>query len=242
MRHMLTLLTILILVTVGCDDRQQSSTPRQPSPASQAAQQRSKLQQAAVPDDVSYSIIDSSALPGIKRSVDVRLNKKVSERILRAIARKLKSQDSRDYDRTFIAYYLPGMAVGAGAWATTHFNPDLEVRILGLTAEEEEKLLAEPAPANREIIGRWLDERPFIGSRITIFHEDGKLFIEHMFKDGSSLKNELVEKKSALGRRFDELEGSSFGDHWVLVSNGNLQVRDNEGLISTFKKIESGGG
>lgn len=191
MRHLLTLITIVSLVTVGCGDRQQSAT---------------------IPDDVSYSIINSSTLLGIKRSLDVRLNKKVSERTLHAIALKLKSQDSRDYERTFITYYLPGMAVGAGAWATTHFNPDLEVRILGLTAEEEEKLVAEPAPANREIIGRWLDESPYVGSRITVFREDGKLFIEEMFKDGSSLRKELVEQKSPLGRRFDPKANPSTSD------------------------------
>ncbi len=116
------------------------------------------------------------------------------------------------------------------------------MRILGLTAEEEEKLVAEPAPANREIIGRWLDESPFFGRRITIFREDGKLFIEQMFKDGSSLKRELVEKKAPLGRRFDEVDRSSAGDragdHWLLAADGNLQVRDNDGLITMAKKIE----
>ena len=74
-------------------------------------------------DDVSYSIIDSTATAGIKRSLDVRLNKRVAEDTLRAMALKLKSQDSRDYDRTFITYYLPGMTVGAGAWATTISSP-----------------------------------------------------------------------------------------------------------------------
>ena len=96
-------------------------------------------------DDVSYSIIDSTATAGIKRSLDVRLNKRVAEDTLRAMALKLKSQDSRDYDRTFITYYLPGMTVGAGAWATTHFRPDLEVKILGLWTEEEKKLSTAPA-------------------------------------------------------------------------------------------------
>jgi hypothetical protein len=220
MRYLLTVVVIVSLATVGCNDRQQDQTSRQP-----------------IPDDVSYSIIDSSTLPGIKRSLDVRLNKKVSERTLRAIALNLKSQDSRNYDRTFIAYYLPGWTVDGGAWATTHFNPDLEVRILGLTAEEEENLVAEPASVTREIIGRWLDEGPFVANRITIFREDGRLFIEQMFKDGSSLKKEIVEKKSPLGRRFDKVEGSSAGDHWVLGSDGNLQLRDNDGLITTAKKI-----
>ena len=77
------------------------------------------IQEPTIPDDVSYSIIDSTAIAGIKRNLDVRLNKRVAEDTLHAIALKLKSQDSLAYDRTFITYYLPGMTVGAGAWATT---------------------------------------------------------------------------------------------------------------------------
>lgn len=232
MRYLLSIVAIVGLVTVvGCNARHQSET-------SQSDQQPSKLHTATIPSDVSFSIMDSSTLPSIKRRLDVRLNRKVSEQGLRAIALKLKNQDARVYDRTFIFYYLPGMTVSAGAWATTHFTPDLEVRILGLTAEDENKLVTQPQPTNREIIGRWLDETPLIGSRVTIFREKGKLFIEQMFKDGSSHKTELVERKSPLGRRFDKVESSSAGDHWVLGSNGDLQVRDNDGLIATHMKIE----
>lgn len=238
MRHLLTAVAILTLVTAGCDDRQQSSPVRQPPITSQADQQPPKIQEATIPDDVSFSIIDSSTVPGIKRSLDVRLNRKVSEHTLRAIAVKLKAQDSRAYDRTFMTYYLPGMAVGAGAWATTHSNPDLEVEILGLTAEAEARLVTQPEPASREIIGRWLDESPFVESRVTIFREEGKLFIEQIFKDGSSLREELTARTSPLGRRFDKVEDSRFGDHWVIDSDGNLQAHDNDGLIATAKKIE----
>lgn len=229
MRYLLSIVTIVGLVTVGCNDRQQSEP-------SQSDQQRSKLQEATIPSDVSFSIIDSHTLPSVMRSLEVRLNRKVSEQTLRAIALKLKAQPPA-YDRTMIFYYLPGMSVGTGAWATTHFTPDLEVRILGLTAEDENKLVTQPEPANRDMIGRWLDESPFMGSRITIFREKGKLFIEQTYKDGSGHKRELVERKSPLGRRFDAVEGSRNGDHWVLGSDGNLQVRDNDGLIATATKI-----
>ncbi len=191
-----------------------------------------------IPADVSYSVIDTNIVPGIKRSLDVRLNKKVSEDVLRAIALELKANDSLQYDRTFIVYYLPGMAVGDGGWATTHFDPTLDVRILGLTGQEQQALAAEPAPSNREVIGSWLDEITYAGSRITIYQKDGSLYVEWKFKDGSSLQEELVEKPSPLGRRFDKKEGSSFGDHWIINQEGNLQIRDNDGLISTAMRIQ----
>jgi len=228
MRHFIWLIAIPGLITVGCEDRQQED--RQ--------QSESSPHMASIPADVSYFIIDSDILPGVKRSLDVRLNKKVSEDTLRAIALKLKSQDSREYERTFICYWLPGMEVGSGAWATTHFNPELEVRIQGLTAEEEKAQLAEPPPANWEVIGRWLDESAFVGSRITIFRERGNLYVGEKYKDGSGHNERVVERTSSLGRRFDPLERSSSGDHYIIDQRGNLQIRDDQGLISTAKKIE----
>ena len=190
-----------------------------------------------IPADVTYSIIDSDTFLDYKRSLDVRLNKKVSEETLRAIALKLKTQDSRNYERTFICYYLPDMEVGAGAWATTHFNPNLDVRIQGLTAEQEEILKQQPDDPSREAIGSWLDESPFIGSRITIFRQNGKLFIENTYKDGSSGKKEIVEKLSGKDRTFRRKEGSSVGEFYLIDNQGNLQMWDEEGIISTARKI-----
>src|SRR5690606_7292717 len=119
-----------------------------------------------IPDDVTYTIIEENVVPEMKRSLDIRLNRKVSEDILRAIAIEVRGSDPKRYDRTFIGYYLPDMQVNAGCWATTHFTPDLEVRILGMTADQEVVLASEAVHASQEIIGRWLDERPFGRGRI----------------------------------------------------------------------------
>jgi len=142
---------------------------------------------------VSYSILKDERFLNIKRSIDVRLNKKVSKETLRNIALKLKAQDPTPYERTFICHVLPGMKVGAGAWATAHFNPDLKIEILGLSLEQEKALTARANVPSREVIGTWLDERPFVGSRITLFRENGVLFMESTYPDGSSGKEEMVE-------------------------------------------------
>lgn len=237
MRHLIAVFTLISLAAPGCGVDGRSESAGQSS--LEAAEPRSHpADETGTRADASYSVIDETTVPGSKRSLDVRLDQKVSEETLREIALELQASVSQDYDRTFIAYYLPDMTVGAGAWATSHFTPDLEVRILGLTVEEEQKLKAEPAAADREVIGSWLDERPFVGSRFTIFRQEGGLFVEQTFKDGSSRQIEVVDNDSPLGRRYDKTEASSAGDHWVLGADGNLQIHDNEGLIATAKRVD----
>ena len=143
--------------------------------------------EVTIPPDLEYEVIIDTTTPSIKRSVDVRLNKRVTEEVLQTLALRIKASDSRSYQRTFILYYLPDMEVGAGAWASSHFNPELEVEIFGTSAEEHAALTASEAPnESREIIGKWMDNRPFVTRRIVLYRENGKVFMESTYADGSS--------------------------------------------------------
>ena len=191
---------------------------------------------ATIPSDVEYKILASVEIPGFKRQLDVRLNRKVSEDILQAIATKLKDSDSKVYERTLIAYYLPGMQVGAGAWATTHFDPDLRVRILGMSSDDE-KSLAAKLVKHPNTLGKWSDEAFFGGAVITIYRENGKFYLEENFAgDGSVLNLEVVEKRSPIGRRFEDVDSAN-GDQYVIDGRGNLQLRDGDGPIRTAIRI-----
>ena len=219
---LMCLTTLLTIALIGCNDGSRE-------------QRQSK---EAIPKDVTYSIIDTKVVPGVKRSLDVRLNRKVTEDVLRSIALQLKSQDPKEYERTFITYYLPDMKLGAGAWATTYFDPDLDIRILGLTAEQEKNLVNEVADSSREVVGTWLDESPVVGSKITIYRQNGKLYMEQIFGDGSSSKKEMTKKASSRGQRFEEKSSSSSGDYYLINTRGDLEMRDQVGLVATAKRIK----
>ena len=152
-------------------------------------------------DGATYSVISDNIYRNAKRSIDVRLEQKVSEEALRAIAMKLKNIERVKYERTFIAYYLPDMKVGAGAWATSHFDPSLEVRILGLTAAEETTMTREAKSTSRDVVGIWMDDRPLIGATITIYRENAKLYLESKYKDGSGSTVEMNETRSSSGTK-----------------------------------------
>lgn len=190
-----------------------------------------------IPKDDRFSIISDVGQPPQKRTVDVRLLRSLSEEELSTIAYKIKASDTRSYERTFITYYLPGMAVGAGGWATTHFGlfDSPQVRIFAFTEMDKARAWKKANQPSDQVIGRWLDRGSFMGP-ITIYKKDGKLYLEQQFKDGSQTKKEMVESTSSLGRRFDRKNGSSHGDHFIIQADGHLQLRDREGLIRVARK------
>ena len=192
---------------------------------------------ALIPSDLKYTIIKESTFHNYKRSLDVRLNQRVSEHVLRTIANQLKSQDPNRYDRTFIGYYLPGMRVNAGSWATSHFTPDLEVKILGTTIEEHERLdSVANEPVNDNILGRWRDNSVF-PCIITLQEEDGKVFMLQVFKDGSKGKYEMMAIRVGNETRYRK-KITKTSDYLVINSNGDLAHGDNEGVWATSKRIK----
>lgn len=221
----LVLIASICLLFAACEDSSQIAS--QSSPLVETAS-------TAIPGDVIFTVVTEDSIPGIKRSLDVRINKRVSEDVLRAIALELHGRSPQKYERTFMIYLLPEMHEGDSAWATTHFNPDLEVRVLGLTPMEANALSAEPIARGGSMIGRWADER--IGGVIEIRDEGGQLHFEERFKDGSKRQKVLLEKKVTAGRQFTEAQ-AEYGEFWLLLPDGRLQLGDDDGIMATFKKL-----
>lgn len=206
-------------------------TPRDPASVSRSADTTSQRASS----DVTYEILEATRVAHSKRTLVVRLNKAASEKALRSIAIELRNQEPQHYDQTFINYYLPGMTVGTGSWATTHFCPNLEVRILGLTPEKEQRELRQPEDPSRDVVGTWIDD--FLGTKMTIYRQQHQFFLEEKFKDGTALRQEVVETRSPLGRRFNETEEPAEGEYFIINQRGNLELRDNEGLIATARRV-----
>lgn len=206
---------------------QQPATSPEPSPP-------------AAPPLPSHEILAQEAIPGVKRSVDVRIQAPIEEEELRRLALAVKSADSRSYPRTFITYYLPDMKIGSGAWATTYFDPDLQVKILGLSKAAYSEVV-EPKQQvgkadGRVIVGQWLDQ--YSSSRVTVFTKGKKTFMARQFGGGGSeMVTEFRRTKTKKGTRLDPLERSSTGDRYLIASDGWLESWDNDGLISRARPI-----
>ncbi|MDP6890667.1 MAG: hypothetical protein QF471_05010 [Phycisphaerales bacterium] len=190
---------------------------------------------AAIPAGITVDLIKADRpAGGQKLSLDVRLNKKVSESDLEAIAHYLQQREHVQYPKVFICYYLPGMEVDSGAWATSHFAPDLMVRILGPTKQQSAQS-SPKEPDGRTTVGSWMDNSPMVGGPITIFVLNSTMYLEQSFAMGGSRRITIRETSTSRGRRFDDVAEATNGDHWLLRPDGNLEIRDQEGLIATAR-------
>jgi hypothetical protein len=89
----------------------------------------------------------------------------------------------------------------------------------------------EPSPG-REVIGSWHDARPYGVPRITIYRENSQTYVDYVFDENTRTKMPATEVQAPDGRHFVKVEPDATGDHWVLTPDGNLQLRDDQGLIA----------
>ena len=146
----------------------------------------------------------------------------------------LRSQNE-NYERLFINYYLPEMKIGSFAWATTHFDPTLEINIQGLTIDEEKAIKEVDLPSG-EIIGKWYDASIMIEHSIIIYFIDGQYKQLEKYKDGRT--NDQFLTKSEENGKVKFVYDNSFGEYYLIESDNSLGLYDSDGLISISQPVE----
>ena len=130
-------------------------------------------------------------------------------------------------------HYLPGMEVNAGAWATSHFTPNLEVSILGLTLEQANSA---PPLLDGEVVGRWRrDVLP--PGWLTIVRRDNQVIARWNYADGSNSEDSLDESQLPDGQlRFEDQGGNANGDYYVMETDGRIGLYDEDGQILLMER------
>ena len=228
----LIVLCILLVVVTHFSTFQPDKKPENATAKTQAPDQ---VQPQALPQaksSISFEIIKASRSGNGKCGFDIRLSQKIPEDVLRQIALNIREKESDCYGRIFINYYLPGMSPEfSDAWATTHFNPDLKVKILGLTDNQERALTSTVSKAD---VGIWVDD--LMGHTIIIRRTPSGMLIQHTYKDGSGSTAGLQESK--LGKKTVLIEdGNEYGEYFLIDRSGNLGVYDKQGLITVMRAI-----
>ncbi len=172
----------------------------------------------------SYEIKNGKCRAPHKCSYDILIGTKYSKKDLTAIAYELKSL-SPVVKRIFITYYLPCMEIGAGAWATSHFLPELSVNTYDAVLE----LLAKCAKFHKKKRNKPIKTKNTkkINVKIDLKSEfkNGKLYIKGKtnLPDKTRLLISLSKKKC---------------DHHYFLIDANVQNRIFEGVIYNDKNEE----
>jgi len=191
-------------------------------------------EESKIPKDISYSIIDEDRNDNIgKSNIKIRINKKTSKDVLSEIAKEIK-REREELNNLFIFYYTEGMSTTGMAWATSHFTPNLEVKILGSTDEEDKKMLSE-IEVEGEILGKWKSD--VLMGAILIFYENNQeeQIMKIQFKDGSVMEDKITRKTINGKTRLDD--GNENGEYYILDKDGNLSLYGNDGKFDEPSKI-----
>ena len=177
---------------------------------------------------INYRIVNRDEHSKSKLSLDVVIGQKVEEAYLTFFAMRIRNREPKKYDRMFISYYLPGMDVRSGAWAISHFNPELECKILGAPIKPDDSKESRDNAANPLNYGVWIDNR--IGAKYSIYRDGNKDMLSIGYKDGSESSEEVFRKPDNRGHHFITKQNSE-GTYYLIYPNNNLGIYDNQGLI-----------
>tara|TARA_R110000737_G_scaffold246939_1_gene257161 strand:- start:1571 stop:2278 length:708 start_codon:yes stop_codon:yes gene_type:complete len=185
----------------------------------------------------SYTIIKEDRNRVLKKvNISIQLKQEVSLTELKEIALIIK-EERKSFKNLFIFHYLPGHKTDSGAWASTHFSPDLEVKILGTTKEDWIEM--DKVKVTGEIKNIWLDNNPMAPNKIYLVRENQKLYMKTIYPkssltDGSEIIEEIVEKKKGNVTRYDFK--NTHGEYYIIEKNGNLGMYDLDGKFKEAVK------
>jgi hypothetical protein len=179
-------------------------------------------------------LLETEEMGTAKKSIYIQIPEQLTEMQIKEIAMQMRNEHSA-YERLFIFYLLPEMRMGAGAWATSHFNTELEINILGVGSDAEEAMKNPDIPEG-EVIGEWYDRTLYIEHSVVIYKLNGDYKLKEVYADGNSIIKDL---------KFVEVDGKSkfiydndFGEYFLIENDGRLGLYDPEGLVSMSEIIE----
>lgn len=179
-----------------------------------------------------FSITEEIYLPD-RRTVEVQLQRRVGKKTLGRIAEKVKETGKQNVNQTFIGYRLNNQKPNSTYWATTHYSPDLTVRIAGLTPHEVESLRSFNVEDHYDqAIGSWIVERGFNHLAVA-YLDDNQVFIDHVFPDGNVVTKEYRTSQLDDGGLRLQAVDDTFGDYFTVGEKGKLRYwSENENYLT----------
>ncbi len=144
------------------------------------------------------------------------------------------------------------MKVGSGAWATSHFDPDLEIimtapyyddtkKNTSTDNSKTDKLMIKFLAENKsvDILGKWSQGD---GVLVVIFKKNGVYYINEMEIEKLKIgKKWELDTKTKSGRQtfiIKALMGDGYNDYYLIENNGKLSLYDNIGLYEQYDIVK----
>ena len=129
------------------------------------------------------------------------------------------------YQKNYLFFYLDGMKVGSGAWATASFKPEEEeIRILGATQAEEDSSKSK-LRVEGKVLGKWYEEQR--SNSALAFEKDGKCFLKRVYKGGTPIVTRFVQTGNTLKPK----EETGLGQYFRIQDDGTLAFVNEEGKV-----------
>ncbi len=186
-----------------------------------------KYTKEELPKDFSYNIVkDESNVALQKNQLEIELNQKLTEGQIATLAEQLFNSKEKQR-RFYIFYKLKGVENSVAAWATSHFDPELEIGIIGSTTEEDVNKDKLSEKIDGKVVGKW-DENKYTFSNLIIYKKDNKTFIKTVYKNGQTSDEELKESETEKGIRYDYKDGGYNGEYFILNNENGLELYNSE--------------
>ncbi len=186
-----------------------------------------------IPSDISFSVINETRNDTLKKvNVNIRINKKVDKEVLKLIGNKLKTDlQLEKYSKIWMFYFLPNTKVGSGAWATTHFTPNLKVEFYGATKKQSKKQENIAGQDLENIIGKWKEEQ-YTSAIYIIYKKENELFIRTIYPNSQISDVKIKENKGSKVVRYDYYSNGYNGEYFK-VKNNILEFYNKENKMYT---------
>ncbi|WP_108946132.1 hypothetical protein [Shewanella halifaxensis] len=112
-----------------------------------------------------------------------------------------------------------------------------KLKEMEMSVVEKRKRLSwrEDETVNREVVGRWIDERPLLGDNLTLYKQEGKYFLETWYLDGCHSLDEMTFEQTDDGIKLEDKGGNIFGEYFMLTNSNELKFCNSSSCYYTAK-------
>ena len=228
MRKVLFLIISSALIVISCGKKDSSEKDLQIEIPKVTSASESKEGSTSYKQ---WRVVDVENYPNFNKStIYIELDTKISESELKEIGEVIRNSYSAAN-----LYVFYNVKDGAEAWAYTHFRPTLELRIVGSTIEQDNKI-EQSEKVKGKVLGKWKSHNSLMGS-VLIYHQIGKekYMTIKFFDGGESIKKVKVTTKNGNTKLTDD---NGFGEYYILETNGNLGMYGDNGKFDEAVSVE----